>query len=246
MIKSLILALSLSSRLRQQNTIEIWFSTSANQNDNMPGSILFHLGTDLSSPSTSFGVKMLTDKSLGMFVYVQGLYTEVSSGLPFSGHVDSHLVLSVDFHGPNINMTLNGQLLCTIFDPNTAASEVLTNPYSIQGYIGRPLADTGTNYPEFVGSVDELRVWAGLVAPVDILKNYGFGPNRFEYTLLHRYSMNTETIVTASSTGGVLYMADTASSATSTSVNGAIAGNIDLSSGRRASFLGLLHLLNCT
>ena len=182
------------------------------------------MGQYLNSTSSSFGVKKLENGMLGLFIYTEGLYKEVSSGLSFSGHSGSHLVLSVDLQ-TGINMTVNGNLLCNVLVLDTITAPYI-DPISLKGYLGRPLA-SNANTPEFVGSCDEIRFWVGLLLPADIVLNYGTGPNSFEYALLHRYSM-----------APYPHMLDSADVRASGEFNGTVNGNVTFAGGRRAYFPG--------
>jgi len=80
---------------------------------------------------------------------------------PFGGQVDLHVVLTVASDGSFL-LYLNGVSAFT-----KSSFKISPVPYDVYGYLG---------FTNFVGSIDEFNMWAGVLTPAQVLARYKTGP----------------------------------------------------------------------
>lgn len=154
-------------------TIEAWVTTGANNADN----VIFEFGSSSLNAKDSIFVARnekfgLKSGNFKLSWYDAGGLTcpghchEFVSNHSFSMQSSVHIVVTI-MKGANANLYING-----VFE-GTASVNVSSLPSPLNFFIGK-----GSIGSALIGSVDEFRVWGGVLTSACIANNYAQGPGR--------------------------------------------------------------------
>ena len=150
-------------------SVEAWVTTGTSQ---CTWASIFQFGAMKSSDENSLYVQFCTDNAactlnnfdLGWW-YFSGKHAIASTATSFSGQTNMHMVVTVT-QGGYARIYLNGILAGTttsVINPLPPAKVFVLGSFF---------------NANFVGSVDEFRIWGGVLSPADITARYRQGPGK--------------------------------------------------------------------
>lgn len=140
-------------------SIEIWVTTTPNHRS---ASII-----DFGEPSKTLMIlRDPNSRMLGTFLYDKSVpcSVEIGSNEYVDNLEDAHLVITYSYPG-NVTFYKNG-----VFKGSVVSC---TLPNFIKNYIGRSTYDA----PSIVGSIDEIRLWGGILSETSVNNHFLLGPN---------------------------------------------------------------------
>lgn len=144
-------------------SIEAWVTTQSLQSGWVR---LFQVGQDW-APSASLRVVRSDNDGMVDLSWGSG-YTRISSH-NFDGQLNMHIVYTMAAGADYERLYVNGQL--AVISNSFATYDQINDPNAF--YIGKSLCDWD---PGLAGSLDEFRVWGGVLSSASVFSNYAMGP----------------------------------------------------------------------
>ena len=145
-------------------TIETWVTTGVNSE---PARI-FQFGPSLVDPQplSVAVIRFYSDEITSQYSSSTGVYTLLDSKVTFDSKSNIHIVMTI-VAGSSAVMYINGVYVNTNFAPGQLQPTYF--------YLSKSLNPGGND--GLIGSIDEFRIWGGILTPSQIASHYQEGPS---------------------------------------------------------------------